>query len=149
MPEQNKRLYSQGKYWVADFRTQEWMFSHKCVVLVTAGERHEGLQKRLSRNEVTELSEAELIRLIRIQLGTLGSRRVDSRVHELDGSPHGVLLLLGRERTDKRPSCSKDAQEEVVWRAFTEFDMSGKVIRAEWDSSSSLGENIWRDKRSK
>ena len=44
------------------------MFSHKYVVLVAAGERHEGLQ-----NEVAELSEAELIRLIHIQLGTLGS----------------------------------------------------------------------------
>ena len=46
------------------------MFSHKYVVLVAAGERHKGLKKRLSRNEVAELSEAELIRLIHIQLGT-------------------------------------------------------------------------------
>ena len=111
--------------------------------------RHEGLHKRLSRKEVAELSEAELFRLIHIQLGTPGCRRVDSRVHESDSSPHGVVLLLGRERTDKRPSCSKDAEEEVVWRAFTEFDLPGKVFRAEWDSSSLLGENIWRDKRSK
>ena len=91
------------------------MFSHKYVVLVAAGEKHEGLQKRLSRNEVAEFSEAELIRLIHIQLGTPGSRSVDSRVHESDGSPHGVILLLGRERTEIRPSRSKDAGEEVVW----------------------------------
>ena len=66
------------------------MFSHKYVVLVAAGERHEDLQKRLSRNEVAELSEAKLICLIHIQLGTLGCRSVDSRVPELDGSSHGV-----------------------------------------------------------
>ena len=35
-------------------------------------------------------------------------------------------------------SSSKDFEEEVVWRTFTEFDMPGKVIRAEWDSSSPL-----------
>ena len=94
MSERNMRRYSQGKYWVADFRTEEWMFSHKYVVLVAARERHESLQKRLSRNEVAELSEAELIRLIHIQLGIPGSRSEDSRVHESDGSPHGVVLLL-------------------------------------------------------
>ena len=125
------------------------MFSHKYVVLVAAAERHESLQKSLSRNEVAELLEAELIRLNHIQQGTPGSRYVDSRVHESDGSPHGVVLLLGRERTDKRPSCSKNSEEVIVWRAFTEFDLPGKVIRAEWDSSSPLGENIWRDQRSK
>ena len=37
------------------------------------------------------------------------------------------------------PSCLKDF-EEVVWRAFTEFDMPEKVIRDEWDSSSLLGD---------
>ena len=125
------------------------MFSHKYVVLVATGERHEGLQKRLSRNEVAELSEAELIRLIHFQLGSPGSRSVDLRVHESDGSPHGVMLLLGRERTDKRPSNSKDAEEEIVWRASTESDLPGKVIQAEWDLSSPLGKNIWRDQRSK
>ena len=50
------------------------MFSHKYGVLVAAGERHKGLQKRLSKNEVAELSEVELIHLIHIQLGTPGSR---------------------------------------------------------------------------
>ena len=110
------------------------ILEHKYVVLVAAGERHEGLQKMLSRNEVAELLDAELIRLIPVQLGTPGSRSIDSRVHESDGSP----LLLGTERTDKRPSCSKDSQKEVVWRAFNEFDLPRKVIRAEWDSSSPL-----------
>ena len=42
-----------------------------------------------------------------------------------------MLLLLGKSGQ----SCLKDFVEEVVWRAFTEFDMPGKVIRAEWDSS--------------
>ncbi len=40
---------------------------------------------KLSRNEVAELSEAELIRLIRIQRWNPGSRSVDPKVHELDG----------------------------------------------------------------
>ena len=39
----------------------------------------------LSRNEVAELSEAELIRLIHFQLETFRSRSVDPKVHELDG----------------------------------------------------------------
>ena len=39
----------------------------------------------MSRNEVAVLSEAELIRLVNLQLGTFGSRSVDPRVHELDG----------------------------------------------------------------
>ena len=93
-------------------------------------ERERGMKvsrKGWSRNEVAELSVAELIRLIHIQLGTLGSRRVDSKVPEIDGSPHGEMLLFGRERTDKCPSSSKDAEEEVVWRAFTELDLPGKV----------------------
>ncbi len=54
-----------------------------------------------------------------------------------------TILLLGRKRTEIRPSCQKDAEEEVVWQAFPEFDLPGKVIRAE------LCENIWRDQRSK
>ena len=93
-----------SKYWVANFRTQEWMFRYKYVVLVAVGERHEGLQKRLSRNEVAELSEAELICLI--QLGTPWSRRVNSRVHELDGSPHGVwyCCLEGSRQKYVRPA---------------------------------------------
>ncbi len=40
------------------------------------------------------------------------------------------------------PPHTKDFEEEVVWRAFTEFDMLGEVVRAEWDSSSLLGEII-------
>ena len=55
------------------------MFSHRCVVLFAVGEKYEGLQKRLSINEVAELSEAELICLIHFQLGTLGSKRVDPK----------------------------------------------------------------------
>ena len=34
--------------------------------------------------------------------GNLWSRRVDSNVHKLNGSPHSVVILLqGRERTEK------------------------------------------------
>ena len=39
----------------------------------------------LSRNEVAELSEAELIRLIHVQQWNTGSRSEDSKIHELDG----------------------------------------------------------------
>ena len=113
------------------------------MVLFTVGEKYEGLQKRLSGNEVTELSEVELIRLVHLQLGTPGSNRVDSK------GPltrrlylHGGELLLIKEQTETRPSSLKDFEEEVVWWAFTKFDMSRKVIWAEWDSSSPLGENI-------
>ena len=124
------------------------------MVLFAVGEKYERLQKRLSRNEVTELSEAELIHL---QLGTPGYRSVDARVHELDGFPHGSELLLVKERTEIRLSCLKDAEEVVVWRAFTVFDMLGKVVRAEWDSSFSLvkiyvetnGQNNLRAKHTK
>ena len=35
-----------------------------------------------------------------------------------------------KERTEIHPSCLKVAEEEVVWRAFTEFYMPGKVVRA-------------------
>ena len=73
----------------------------------------------VSRDEVAELSEAELIRLIRIQRWNPGSRSVDLKVDELDGSPHGGELLLIRERTEIHPSCLKDFEEAVVWRAFT------------------------------
>ena len=100
-------------------------------------------------NEVAELSEVELIRLIRIQRWNPGSRSVDPKVHELDGSSHGGELLLIQERTEILPSCQKDFEEEIVWWAFTEFNMPGKVIRVEWDLSSPLGEIIRRDQRSK
>ena len=43
------------------------------------GEKYEGLQKRLFRNEVAELSEAEFIRLLHFQLGTPGSRSIDPK----------------------------------------------------------------------
>ena len=43
----------------------------------------------LSRNEVAELS--ELIRLIRIQRGTLGLEVYTQRVHEPDGS---ILMVV-------------------------------------------------------
>ena len=49
------------------------------MVLFTVGKKYEGLQKRWSRNEVAELSEAELIRLVHLQLGTSGSKRVDPK----------------------------------------------------------------------
>ena len=35
---------------------QEWNIQPWCVVLFAVGEKYEGLQKRLSRNEVAELS---------------------------------------------------------------------------------------------
>ena len=40
-----------------------------------------------------------------------------------------------------RLSCSKGSEEEIVWRAFTNFMLSEKMVRAELDKSSSLGEN--------
>ena len=46
--------------------------------------------------------------------------------------PHGGELLLIKEWTEIRPSSSKDFEEEVVWRAFTKFDMPRKVIRGDW-----------------
>ena len=85
----------------------------------------------------------------RILIEISSSISEDPRVHESDGFPRGVILLVGRERTDKRPSCSKDAEEESIWQAFTKFDLPQKVIWAEWDLSSLLDENIWRDQRSK
>ena len=83
------------------------------MVLFVVGEKYEGPQKRLSRNEVAALSKAELIRLVHFQQGTFGSRSVDPKVHELDCSPHGGELLLIPEQTEIRPSCSKVAEEEV------------------------------------
>ena len=120
------------------------------MVLFAVEEKYEGPLKMLSRNEVAELSEAELIRLVHLQLGTPESKGVDPKgpwTRRL--YPHGGELLLIRERTGIRPFCLKDIEEEVVWRAFIEFDMPRKVIRAEWDSSSSLSEIIWWDQRSK
>ena len=73
------------------------------MVLFVVEEKYEGLQKGLSGNEVAELSEAELIRLIRIQPWNPGSRSVDPKVHELDGSSHGGELLLIQERAEIRP----------------------------------------------
>ena len=66
-------------------------------------------------------------------------------------------MLLVKERTEIRPSCLKDFEEEVVLQVFTEFDMPGKVIRAEWDLSSPLvkiyddtnGQNNLRAKHTK
>ena len=49
-----------------------------------------------------------------------------------------VFVAAGKERTEIRLSCLKDFEEELIWRDLTEFDMPGKVIRAEWDSSSPL-----------
>ena len=75
--------------------------------------------------------------------GNPSSWRLDSRVHKPDGSPPDVTTLPPRrERTEIRLSRSQDFEEEKVWRAFTEFDLPGKVIRAEWDPSSSLDENM-------
>ena len=109
------------------------------MVLFAVGEKYEGLQKRVSRNEVAELSEAELIGLVHLQLGTPRSKRVDPKgLWTRRLYPHSDELLLIKEGTEIRLSCSKDFEEEIVWWAFIEFDMPGKVIRAEWDSSSSL-----------
>ena len=62
------------------------------------------------------------------------------------------MLQLGKERTEMRLSCSKDFEA-----GFTEFDMPGKVVWAEWDPSSSLvkiydetnGQNCLRAKHTK
>ena len=86
----------------------EWMFSYRCVVLFAVEEKYDGLQKRLSINEVAESSEAELIRLVHLQLGTFGFRSVDPKIHELDGFPRGGELMLVKERTEIRPSRLKD-----------------------------------------
>ena len=59
------------------------------------------------------------------------------------------MLLLGREWIDKCLSCSKDAKEESIWRAFTKFNLPRKVVRVKWYSSSPLSENIWQDQQSK
>ena len=58
------------------------------MVLFAVEEKYEGFQKGLSRNEVAELSEAELIRLVHLQLGITKvpwTRRF---------YPHGGKLLL-------------------------------------------------------
>ncbi len=49
------------------------------MVLFAVEEKYEGLQKRLSGNEVAELSEVELIRLVHLQLENPGSKRVDPK----------------------------------------------------------------------
>ena len=49
--------------------------------------------------------------------------------------------MQGADR-EVRPSFSKGSEEEIVWRAFTIFMLSGKMILAEYDKSSSLGENM-------
>ena len=60
------------------------------------------------------------------------SRRVDSKAHKLDGFPDGVvILLLGREQTERRPSCSKDYEKEKVWQTFTIFMLPEKNARVE------------------
>ena len=41
-----------------------------------------------------------------------------------------------------RPSCSKDSEEEVVWRAFAIFILPGEMVLTELDKSLSLGENV-------
>ena len=137
---------------------QEWNIQPWCMVLFSVGEKNEDLQKGWSRNEVAELSEVELICLIHFQLGIPTSQSVDPkgpwgrRLY-----PHGGELLLIKDETEIGPSSSKDFEEVIVWWAFTEFDMPGKVIRAEWDLSSSLvkiydetnGQNNLRAKHTK
>ena len=52
---------------------------------------------------------------------------VDSKVHKLDSFPHGVvILLLGREQTERFLSCLKDSEKERVWWAFTIFMLPRK-----------------------
>ena len=36
------------------------------------------------------------------------------------------------------------SEEEIVWRAFLNLVLPGKIVRAEKDKSSSLGENVCR-----
>ena len=43
------------------------------------------------------------------------------------------------------PSCSKDGWGEKDSHAFTPFMLPGKILQAEWDESSSLGENMRQD----
>ena len=96
------------------------------MVLFAAGEKYEGLQKRLSRNEVAELAEAELIHLVHLQLGTPGSWSVDPKVHELDSSSYGGELLLIQEWTEIHLSCLKDFEEEVVCKLPPNLICPGK-----------------------
>ena len=49
------------------------------MVLFAVQGKYKGLPKELSKNEVAELSEAELISLIRIQWWNPGSRSVDPK----------------------------------------------------------------------
>ena len=49
------------------------------MILFAGEENYEDLQKGLSRNEVAELSEAELIRLIHFLLRLPGSRSADPK----------------------------------------------------------------------
>ena len=89
--------------------------SPKCMVLVAVGERHKGLQKRLSRNDVTECLSRIICRCRHSKskrrhksvpvsgrittsnlcsTGNPWSKRIDLRVHKLDGFPLGVMVLL-------------------------------------------------------
>ena len=39
-----------------------------------------------------------------------------------------VFVAAGKKWTEIRPSCLKVFEEEIVWRAFTEFDTPVKII---------------------
>ena len=109
---------------------------------LAVGERRMMISHRVRENEIA-VCLSGINSSNSYSTGNLWSRRVDSKVHELDGSPHGVvILLIRREQTEKRLSCSKDSEEEKVWRAFTALDLPGKSVWVEWDKSPSLGENM-------
>ena len=60
---------------------------------IAVGERRMMISHRVRRNEIAEcLSGINLCNLY--STGNLWSRKVDSKVHELDSSPHGVVILL-------------------------------------------------------
>ena len=57
-------------------------------------------------------------------------------VHKLDDSLRMVKWSCCQDE--------RDSEEERVWRTFT-FELAGKVVWAEWNKSSSLGENMRED----
>ena len=145
----------------------EWMFSRCpgcCERVVIA------VLLTLSRNEVAELSEAELIHLIRIQWWNPGSRSVDPKVHELDGRSGMKYSAMIRGpvcyRREVWRSPEKVVQElicliyfQLSLEVYTQGSMNQTGfhrIRYVWESRPGrmgfvipIGENIWRDQRSK
>ena len=153
----NIRRCRHGKYWVADFRTGvnvlPWICGPGCCgreVIAVSFKVVQEWSCWIVRGGINSSNSYSTL--------TSGSKKGDPKgpwTRRL--YPHGGESLLIEERTEIRLSSSKDFEEEVVWWAFTEFDMPGKVIRVEWDSSSSLviiydetnGQNNLRAKHTK